>query len=485
MSWYNLAGHQAVSGNNLTDAINNGVFSVKAGQGIPNNSRCLTRDQVNALISIQTISGNKLAIKSDLVSLPYDGIGEPSTSCFMMCNNDSYIFISEPDKHRVVRYPINGGKGVIIAGTGIAGGGSYQLNYPLGLDIVNNYLMIADAQNRRVVYCSAVGTPGANLLTTIADYTGRTKQIPVHISGQVLSAATGITSYMVSANIGSYDELYATSSGTTYNYLQNLNTGTLSEYISATNDSIPNSRRYVQFTDIDNWRHANKANGNYWYWTRRNLSNSLIEQSRVSSVTGATLRGILWMPFNVGTGIKKVAVIEDDTLLRILTNTSTGYSGEMYKDLPAGVVNVKAISAQRYPTVDTYGSPRRPLYILADNKVFIWMNDAFRQILVGADTSSLPTVFYQVYSGSESTNTVDCGYGWDSQVVNGFYIYIVDSSGNYLSSHPDYTFQLSNGASITVPNGQINGSYSYVSYECGYSFPDPVISDAPIPSYTG
>lgn len=483
MSWNSLAGNQAVSGSNLLDAVNNGVFSVRPGQGIPNDARCLTRDQVNALISIQPISGNRLAKKNELISVPITNIGEPSVNSFMLCNNDNYIFISETDNHRVIRYPILGGKGVVIAGTGTAGSGAYQLNSPLGIDIINDYLIIADAQNNRVVYCSANGTPGSNLLTTIADYSGRTKPVPVHVSGQVFSATTGLSSYMVSTNIGSFGELYATSAGTTFTYIQDLNGGGLSEYVSSTNESIINSRRYIQFTDIDNWRHANKVNGNPWYWFRRNMNNALSDQSRVTVSASVTLRGILWMPFTVGTGIKKIAVIEDDNVLRILAN-QPAYAVERSMLLPAGITDVKGISATRYPTVDGNGYPRKPLFILAANRVYIWMNDVFRQILVGADPGAIPTAFYQYSDSVVSSSPVDCGNGWDTQVFNEVSVVILDASGNLLTSHPDYSFTLSSGEVMTVYNGQASYGYQYSSYDCGFSNSGPgYIVSAPIPEY--
>lgn len=483
MSWNSLAGNQTVSGGNLIDAVNNGIFSVKQGQSIPNDAKCLTKDQINALISIEPLSGNKLAKKSELVAVLYNDIGEPSVNAFMVCNNDNYLFISEPDKHRVIRYPIGGGKGVIIAGTGIAGSGSYQLNSPLGIDIFNNYLMIADAQNKRVVYCNAAGTPGANLLTSIADYTGRIKQIPVHISGQVLSASTGIKSYLVSTNVGAYSELFSVSTGPTYSYLQDMGNGTLTEYISSNNESVPNSRRYIQFTDIDNWKHVNKVNGNYWYFFNRNISNVLTSQNRVSSSSGVNLRGILWMPFNVGTGTKRIAVIEDSNMLRILPNNTTGYWTEIVSTLPSDMNDVKGMSAVKYPTVDTSGNPRRPIYILAGNSVYSWMNDVYKKIPIGVDHIPVPTVFYQHSINFVSNEQVDCGNGWDNKVDNEVTISIVDASGNLVYSHPDYIFNMSDNGTMSISNGQAFNGYRYSSYDCGYSYADPEVTYAPIPQY--
>ena len=67
MSWSSLASNRAVNGVNLQDAVNTGVFLKMDGQTIPNTTKCLTRDQVSALVSIQPLSGNRLVKKSELV----------------------------------------------------------------------------------------------------------------------------------------------------------------------------------------------------------------------------------------------------------------------------------------------------------------------------------------------------------------------------------------------------------------------------------
>lgn len=67
MAWSSLAYNQAVSGQNLLDAVNIGVFAQKPSTTIPNNNKVLTMDEAYALVQVSLISSNELVVVSDLV----------------------------------------------------------------------------------------------------------------------------------------------------------------------------------------------------------------------------------------------------------------------------------------------------------------------------------------------------------------------------------------------------------------------------------
>ena len=69
MSWSGLSSNQTITRSNLQDAVNTNILTLKSGQSITGTTRCLTKDEVNTLVDIETLSGIKLAIKSDIISL--------------------------------------------------------------------------------------------------------------------------------------------------------------------------------------------------------------------------------------------------------------------------------------------------------------------------------------------------------------------------------------------------------------------------------
>lgn len=71
MSWAGLASNQAVSRNNLIDAVNNGIFVGKSS--IPATNECITKDEADAYVFINTSkasyvakASNQLVVKNDL-----------------------------------------------------------------------------------------------------------------------------------------------------------------------------------------------------------------------------------------------------------------------------------------------------------------------------------------------------------------------------------------------------------------------------------
>ena len=68
MSWAGLASNQCVSCNNLQDAVNNGVFTLK--NTIPSSAKEINVSEAENYVNINTISkpSNRLVVKSDLVS---------------------------------------------------------------------------------------------------------------------------------------------------------------------------------------------------------------------------------------------------------------------------------------------------------------------------------------------------------------------------------------------------------------------------------
>jgi hypothetical protein len=71
MSWNSLANNQAVSFNNLQDAVNNGIFSIVTS--IPSSNKEITKSEAAAYVNIDTLyspyatkASNQLIVKSDL-----------------------------------------------------------------------------------------------------------------------------------------------------------------------------------------------------------------------------------------------------------------------------------------------------------------------------------------------------------------------------------------------------------------------------------
>jgi hypothetical protein len=68
MSWSGLASNQLVSRNNLQDAVNNGVFTLK--NSIPADTKLITTSEAEYYVNINSIgkASNRLVVKSDLVA---------------------------------------------------------------------------------------------------------------------------------------------------------------------------------------------------------------------------------------------------------------------------------------------------------------------------------------------------------------------------------------------------------------------------------
>ena len=72
----------------------------------------------------------------------------------LFVDSDDYLYVSDSDNHRVLRFPpnsTNGTNGVIVAGTGTVGSGPNQLYNPRGIYVDNTRtLYIADMSNHRI-----------------------------------------------------------------------------------------------------------------------------------------------------------------------------------------------------------------------------------------------------------------------------------------------------------------------------------------------
>lgn len=103
MSWAGTAANQCVSLNNLQDAVNNGVFTLKTS--IPAGTKQITKSEANVYVQLDTSYApyasktfNQLVVKSNLqpcINLPYSytlyvdysdgnyvaGVGSPSAAC--------------------------------------------------------------------------------------------------------------------------------------------------------------------------------------------------------------------------------------------------------------------------------------------------------------------------------------------------------------------------------------------------------------------
>ena len=58
MSWAGLGSSDFVSGNNLQDAVNNSIFTLKAGQSIPANNTFLTKSEIEARVNVTISTGS-------------------------------------------------------------------------------------------------------------------------------------------------------------------------------------------------------------------------------------------------------------------------------------------------------------------------------------------------------------------------------------------------------------------------------------------
>jgi hypothetical protein len=71
MSWASISSNQAVTGNNLIDAVNNGIFAFKSS--IPATNECITKAEADTYVYINTgktsyaaKASNQLVVKADL-----------------------------------------------------------------------------------------------------------------------------------------------------------------------------------------------------------------------------------------------------------------------------------------------------------------------------------------------------------------------------------------------------------------------------------
>jgi phosphatidylserine/phosphatidylglycerophosphate/cardiolipin synthase-like enzyme len=138
-------------------------------------------------LSVNSIDGSATAL-GEVFGLALDPASGP----------DGALFVSEPDRHRVLKLDLNTGLATTVAGsqTGVAG---YQdgaaagslLNRPLGLAFENDVLFIADAENRVL---RAVDLVPGNVRTIGSRTSPGPQDLPV-VAADVLrrKAAEGVT----------------------------------------------------------------------------------------------------------------------------------------------------------------------------------------------------------------------------------------------------------------------------------------------------
>lgn len=70
MAWSNLIGTGFITGNDLRDAVNNGLFTLKPGQSIPANNTFLNSSYIMDLVDIKNINtgnGGRFPVKSEII----------------------------------------------------------------------------------------------------------------------------------------------------------------------------------------------------------------------------------------------------------------------------------------------------------------------------------------------------------------------------------------------------------------------------------
>ncbi|MES2651260.1 MAG: hypothetical protein V4663_05940 [Bacteroidota bacterium] len=165
MAWSSLTSNQWVSGANLTDAISNEIVWLRDGCSIPNTSRILTKDQVHNNCWINTITGNRFAIKSNIVP-----------SAFYLVTTSYAISTS--------------GSSAACAAT-LASGAALYTNDATGKFLVGNY-----------IYQRNVGTNQIKVLTSGTAYTVS------YMDGSVRKYANISTGAQITA-IGNCQTFYA------------------------------------------------------------------------------------------------------------------------------------------------------------------------------------------------------------------------------------------------------------------------------------
>lgn len=98
MSWSGILNNQAVTLNNLKDAVNNGVFTLK--NSIPSGTDCITKSDANYYVNINTSnpgyaskSPNQLVYKNDLTAPNVGVVYTPSSGSYPLIG-DTYISTS-------------------------------------------------------------------------------------------------------------------------------------------------------------------------------------------------------------------------------------------------------------------------------------------------------------------------------------------------------------------------------------------------------
>jgi hypothetical protein len=88
MSWAGLASNQCVSCNNLQDAVNTSVFTLKST--IPSSTKEITRTEAESYVYINAITSkatNQLVVKSDLVAASYTDVGRYRSGTSVGCTS--------------------------------------------------------------------------------------------------------------------------------------------------------------------------------------------------------------------------------------------------------------------------------------------------------------------------------------------------------------------------------------------------------------
>jgi hypothetical protein len=69
MSWLSLGSNQTISNNNLQNGVDTSIFTLKTGQTIPANNKCLRCDEVSNLVNVALVSGgSKLVLKNQIIA---------------------------------------------------------------------------------------------------------------------------------------------------------------------------------------------------------------------------------------------------------------------------------------------------------------------------------------------------------------------------------------------------------------------------------
>jgi hypothetical protein len=101
MSWAALASNQCVSCNNLQDAVDTSVFTLKST--IPSSTKEITRSEAESYVYITPITSkttNQLVVKSDLVAASYTSVGRYRSGTSVSCTTggtNQFIYLNSTD----------------------------------------------------------------------------------------------------------------------------------------------------------------------------------------------------------------------------------------------------------------------------------------------------------------------------------------------------------------------------------------------------